>query len=660
VGLACRFPGARTATQFWDSLAEGRDLVEEIRRWPLQAFYDPDPKRLDCSYCKHGGLLSGIDEFDPLFFSLSPKQAELMDPRQRLFLQEAWSALEDAGYSPQALAGKRCGVFVGAEGSSDYFTDVRRESEAFGAEFFLGNSNSILAARIAYYLDLKGPSITIDTACSSSLVALHLACESIRRGESELALAGGVMLMTRPDAYILLSRMGMLSAQGKCRAFDAAADGFVPGEGVGVAMLKPLAQAQADGDTIYGVIKASGINQDGKSNGITAPSAASQAELEQSVYDRSAIDPATISYVEAHGTGTQLGDPVEFEALRSVFTRYTDRRQYCAVGSVKSNIGHTGAAAGIAGLIKVLLSMRHRLLPPSLHFEGSNEQIDFEASPFYLNTRLREWRGESGLPLRAAVSSFGHSGTNAHMVIEEAPAELHAIQPQEILCLIPLSAKTEASLRQRAVELQQWLEDDGGAHNLSDIAFTLQVGRGHFPWRLVFLVSQIPVLRERLNQWLQAGSAPHCWSGGAKAQRSGKFPSDSPAAAPIESMEPWAEAYSSGMEVNWEALWPSRRRRISLPTYPFSRERFWLPEASTSDASEAGIERVHEILPRVEPDFSSVEGIDRGNFAPEVILANSRGEVLEEETLLALFEGVQNGEIALAEAEQRVEAGGES
>jgi rhizoxin synthesis polyketide synthase RhiC len=656
VGVACRFPGARTAAQFWGCLAEGRDLVDEIRRWPLQAFYDPDPARHDRSYCKYGGLLSGIDEFDPLFFSLSPKQAELMDPRQRLFLQEAWSALEDAGYSPQTLTGKRCGVFVGCEGSSDYFTEIRRESEAFGAEYFLGNSNSILAARIAYYLDLKGPSITIDTACSSSLVALHLACESIRGGESDMALAGGVMIMTRPDAYIPLSRMGMLSPQGKCRAFDAGADGFVPAEGVGVTLLKPLAQAQADGDQIYGVIKATGINQDGKTNGITAPSAASQAELERRVYARFAIDPTTISYVEAHGTGTQLGDPVEFEALKSVYGRATDRRQFCALGSVKTNMGHAGAAAGVAGLVKVLLAMRHRLLPPSLHFERANEQIDFETSPFYLNTGLRAWTGEHGQPLRAAVSSFGHSGTNAHAVIEEAPAELSAPRQELPLCLIPLSAKSEASLRQRAVDLRQWIEGEGAAHSLSDIAFTLQVGRGHFPWRLVFLVSRTQGLLTGLERWLQTGSAPDCWSGGPQAQGSDRIQPVTPAKGDIDALRPWAEAYADGMELNWQALWPSRRQRISLPTYPFSRDRFWLPPSAVSDAPRS--EMLNEPVLRPERDPSRGGGFADGRFLPEVVLEKPGGEVPNDETLLSLFGRLERGEIELAEAEQCIEAGG--
>ncbi|MEJ2693979.1 MAG: SDR family NAD(P)-dependent oxidoreductase, partial [Candidatus Thiodiazotropha sp.] len=561
IGLGCRFPGARTVAQFWESLAEGRDLVEEIGRWPLQTFYDPDPQRPDRSYCKYGALLSGIDEFDPLFFSLSPRQAELMEPRQRLFLQEAWSALEDAGYSPQALAGRRCGVFAGCEGRSDYFTDFDRQSEAYGAEYFMGNSNSILAARIAYFLDLKGPAVTIDTACSSSLVALHLACESIRRGECEMALAGGVMLMTRPDSYVLLSRMGMLSPQGKCRAFDAGADGFVPGEGVGVTLLKPLARALADGDPIYGVIKASGINQDGKTAGITAPSAASQAELERYVYDRFAIDPATISYVEAHGTGTKLGDPIEFEALKSVFERYTDRRQFCAIGSVKGNLGHTGAAAGVAGLIKVLLSLRHRQLPPSLHFERANDQIEFETSPFYLNARLREWAGETGRPLRAALP----------------------------VCLIPLSAKDPDSLRRRATDLLQWLERDCNGHSLSDVAFTLQVGRGHFPCRLVFLLSRTTELRERLRQWLDRGSAPNCWHGDAKTSRCvciEPVVPELPGEISVESLSPWAEAYAGGLDLCWETLWSTRRRRISLPTYPFSRERFWLPGSCESQALE--------------------------------------------------------------------------
>ncbi|MEK1831002.1 polyketide synthase [Priestia megaterium] len=273
---------------------------------------------------------------------------------------------------------------------------------------------------MSYLLNLKGPSISINTACSSSLVALHLACESIHNRTSEMALAGGVSIMNTPDSYILTSQAGMLSADGRCRAFDQRANGFVPSEGVGIVMLKSLEAALEDGDHIYGVITGSGINQDGKTNGITAPSAPSQTALEQEVYDRYEINPETISYVETHGTGTKLGDPIEIDALTDGFRKYTTQTQYCAVGSVKTNIGHTLAAAGVAGLIKVLLCMKYQTLVPSIHYEKQNEHINFKDSPFYVNTETKPWKAEEGTPRTAAISSFGFSGTNAHVVIREA------------------------------------------------------------------------------------------------------------------------------------------------------------------------------------------------------------------------------------------------
>ncbi|MGV7003195.1 type I polyketide synthase, partial [Priestia megaterium] len=367
VGISGRFPDAKNVKEFWDNLKKGKDSVKEIDRWDMDAFYHPVPQTPGKSYSKWGGFLSDVGMFDPLFFNISPKEAEFMDPQQRLFLEEAWKAIEDAGYSNEELRGKKCGVFVGCL-SGDYQKDMEKNNILPETYSFVGNNEAILASRISYLLNLKGPSISINTACSSSLVALHLACESIHNRTSEMALAGGVSIMNTPDSYILTSQAGMLSADGRCRAFDQRANGFVPSEGVGVVMLKSLEAALEDGDHIYGVITGSGINQDGKTNGITAPSAPSQTALEQEVYDRYEINPETISYVETHGTGTKLGDPIEIDALTDGFRKYTTQIQYCAVGSVKTNIGHTLAAAGVAGLIKVLLCMKYQTLVPSIHY----------------------------------------------------------------------------------------------------------------------------------------------------------------------------------------------------------------------------------------------------------------------------------------------------
>ncbi|MEM6602397.1 MAG: beta-ketoacyl synthase N-terminal-like domain-containing protein, partial [Verrucomicrobiota bacterium] len=344
-------------------------------------------------------------------------------------------------------------------------------------------------ARLAYLLDLKGPSIAIDTACSSSLVATHLACQALESGEVDMAVSGGVSLYLTKEGYEQMCSAGMLSEAGKCKAFDASADGFVPGEGAGVLVLKRLEDAEESGDRIYGVIRGSGINQDGKTNGITAPSMRSQAALLRDIYDRYQIDPSRISYVEAHGTGTVLGDPIEVKALQQVYGGGTKKGHRCGLGSVKSNIGHTSAAAGVAGITKVLLQLEHRKLAPTLHYEKLNAHIDLEGSPFYINTELRDWKAEDNQPRRAAVSSFGFSGTNAHVVIEEyrdkSRIKKEALKLEGSF-IVPLSAKNEERLEEVVQNLANYLDDPTKTRhlNLSDLAYTLQMGREAMESRL--------------------------------------------------------------------------------------------------------------------------------------------------------------------------------
>ncbi len=351
IGMSGRFADADNLGEFWDNLSSGLDSVREIpaSRWQ---------SHVSSGSGNWGGFLKHVDQFDPLFFNISPKEAELMDPQQRLFLEESWKALEDAGYSPKKLSTKKRAVFVGCK-PGDYEKRIGEAEEGDVTHSFMGNAASILSARISYLLNLKGPSIAIETACSSSLVAIHMACESMALGHGEMALAGGVCVWTTPGFHTFAKKAGMLSPSGKCKTFDQGADGFVPGEGVGVILLKPLRAAVRDGDHIYGVLKATGLNQDGKTNGITAPNGLSQTALINEVYSRYNINPETISYIEAHGTGTPLGDPIEINALIDAFGAYTEKVNFCAVGSVKTNIGHTAAAAGVAGVIKVLLCMQH-------------------------------------------------------------------------------------------------------------------------------------------------------------------------------------------------------------------------------------------------------------------------------------------------------------
>src|SRR5260370_22565598 len=359
VGMSARFPDSRDLNEFCANLDAGKDLITEVpaNLWSLAEFYQTEPRAPGRSYSKWGGFLSDIDLFDRLFFGISPHEAELMEPDHRLFLMESWKALEDAGYGSSELNGKRCAVFAGCVGDNyiDILRAANRDKEAFS---FIGTSPAILSARIAYHLNLKGPSLTLDTACSSTGVAIHLACESLQLRTSDMALAGGVSIMNTPQLYIWLSQTGMLSPEGKCKTFGDEADGFVPGEAVVVLVLKRLTDATRDGDHVYGIIRGSGVNQDGKTNGITAPSGPSQTALETEVYHRYSIDPGTISYVECHGTGTKLGDPIEVEALTKAFRQFTDKTGFCRIGSAKTNIGHTLLASAGAGVVKVLLALQ--------------------------------------------------------------------------------------------------------------------------------------------------------------------------------------------------------------------------------------------------------------------------------------------------------------
>ena len=440
IGMAGQFPGANDVDEFWQNIAAGKNSITEINplRWDIEQFYQSGAAAAGKTNSKWLGQLQEIDLFDPLFFNISPREAKNMDPQQRLFLQESWHTIENAGYQPHSLSGVKCGVFVGCAGG-DYHQ--RSEQHRLSAQGFTGAAASILAARISYHLNLTGPCISIDTACSSSLVAIANACDSLNAGDSDLALAGGVNVLTRPSMHIMCSQTGMLSTDGKCYSFDHRANGFVPGEGVGVIMLKRLSDAQDDNDNILGLIEGWGINQDGKTNGITAPNPESQAALQQAVYDKYQIDPAQIQLVETHGTGTKLGDPIEIDGLKTSFGQYTNNTGYCALGSVKSNIGHGLTAAGISGVIKLLQAIKHQQLPPTIHFEKLNEHIGLSDSPFYINDQLQPWTVDDNQQRRAAISSFGFSGTNAHMVIAQYQAPEQSKPPRLSLPAYPFAKK---------------------------------------------------------------------------------------------------------------------------------------------------------------------------------------------------------------------------
>jgi acyl transferase domain-containing protein/acyl carrier protein/SAM-dependent methyltransferase len=593
IGMACRFPEANHPEEFWQNLAAGKNSSREVSRWDLETFYDPDPQAPGRSYSKWGCLLSEIDGFDSSFFNISPKEAELMDPQQRLFLEEAWKAMEDAGYSDRDLDGEKCGVFVGFNGA-DYDRVIDESGLAPDAYYMMGNFEAVLAARISYFLNLRGPAIAVNTACSASLAALHLAWESIRAQTCKIAIAGGVMALSKPLLFILTSKTGMLAPDGLCKTFDNRADGFVPGEGAAALVLKPLAAARRDGDHIYGVITGSGMNQDGKTSGIAAPSAASQTELECEIYDRFHIDPSTITYVEAHGTGTKLGDPIEVDALTDAFRKYTSKKQFCAIGSVKTNIGHTMAAAGAAGLIKVLLSMKYKKIPPTINFQTANEFINFEDSPFYVSTHLHDWKTENGTPRRAAVSSFGVSGTNVHMVVREAPLSVEQPSKTPPYYLIPISARTETAFKRKIEDMVQWLEEQGKTHRLTDISYTLLKGRSHFSYRAAWIAEDVEKLSRAMTQVLQGEKVKDYLTGVIKEGRFKPEPSLQQLGRQVTRELHWqghepakeeyrqkllvlADLYTKGYELEWEEVYRGECcQRLSLPTYPFEKLRYWV------------------------------------------------------------------------------------
>lgn len=489
VGMACRFPDAATPEEFWKNLANGHESIRDHDRASLRAAGVDDAEMAAPGYVSAGVPLDGFDRFDAGFFGLSPGEAKVMDPQHRLFLECAWSALEDAGHTPDS-ADRNIGVFAGS-GMHWYLLRNLMSNPAMIQELgefqirHTANDKDFLATRVSYHLDLRGPSINVQTACSTSLVAVHLACQSLLSGESDLALAGGSTVEVPHNVGYMYREEEVRSPDGRCRPMDAAANGTVFGSGSGVVVLRRLGDALADGDFIHAVILGSAINNDGGAKaGYLAPSVDGQAQAIAEAIAIAGVDPGTIGYVEAHGTGTRIGDPIEIAALTQGFGP-TARRQYCALGSVKSNIGHLDTAAGIAGLIKIALALRHRKLPASLHFHSANPEIDFPGSPFYVNAALSDWPS-LGAPLRAGISALGVGGTNAHVVLEEAPRDIGATQakagPGPTACILPLSARTPAALSEAITNLVDHL----AAHpelSLPDVAWTLREGRVPFAFR---------------------------------------------------------------------------------------------------------------------------------------------------------------------------------
>ncbi|NER82514.1 MAG: type I polyketide synthase, partial [Leptolyngbya sp. SIO1D8] len=496
--MAGRFPGANTIDHFWQNLCDGVESISFFTDEELFAS-QVDPSLLRCqNYIKAGSLLDDIELFDAQFFGFSAREAEVMDPQHRLFLECAWEALESAGYAHESDGGLT-GVYAGGSLSSYLLNNLSSNHHLFKSlakeVVLIGNDKDYIPTRVSYKLNLNGPSFNVSTACSTSLVAVHLACRGLLSYECDLALSGGISIQVPQKAGYLYQEGGITSPDGHCRAFDADAQGTVFGNGVGIVVLKRVEDALADGDYIHAVIKGSAINNDGSSKvGYTAPSVDGQAAVIAESQAIARFDPETITYIETHGTGTALGDPIEIRALEKVFRASTQKKNFCGVGSAKPNIGHLNSAAGVTGLIKTVLSLKHQLIPPSLHFETPNPEIDFANSPFYVNTKLSPWE-TNGTPRRAGVSSFGIGGTNAHVVLEEAPA-IEASGPSRPCQLLLLSAKTRSALETATTNLSQSLQ---GELNLADVAYTLSQGRRAFPHRRMLVCQDIEQAQSALN-----------------------------------------------------------------------------------------------------------------------------------------------------------------
>ncbi|MCB0210643.1 MAG: SDR family NAD(P)-dependent oxidoreductase, partial [Anaerolineae bacterium] len=597
IGLNGRYPMADNLAEFWENLKQGRDCITGVppERWDHDHYYDQDKTKPGRSYSKWGGFMAGVDRFDPLFFNISPRDAERMDPQERLFLETAWATLEDAGYTRETLfrqLGRRVGVFVGV---------MWGEYQLYGqADVQTTSSYASIANRVSYYFDWQGPSLAVDTMCSSSLTSIHLACESIKRGECAVALAGGVNISIHPNKYLQLSQGQFASSDGRCRSFGEGGDGYVPGEGVGAVLLKPLAQAEVDGDQIYGVIKASCLNHGGRTHGYSVPNPTAQANLIGETLQKSGVSARTISYVEAHGTGTALGDPIEIRGLSQAFGSEHNAGPTCAIGSVKSNIGHLEAAAGIAGLTKVLLQMKHLQLAPSLHAETLNPHIDFAATPFKVQRDLTAWKRpvvevdgtQREHPRRAGISSFGAGGANAHLVVEEYVDQGVGVRDQGSgggPYLIVLSARNEERLRAYATRMLDFVEDSLDI-SLADMAYTLQVGREAMPARLALVVTDVEDLVERLRRYgRQITPIENLYQGNIRTStlEATRLVEGEVGTAFMKmvidnrDLPKLAQLWASGVDIAWSMLYPGQTpRRISLPTYPFARERYWIPDTA--------------------------------------------------------------------------------
>ena len=519
-GVGCRFPGGvNDPDTYWQLLHNGVDAICEIpkQRWDVDAYYDKDVHAPGKICTRWAGLMDRIDQFDAPFFGIAPREALTMDPQQRILLETAWEALERAGIRADQLEGSQTGVFIGISGSDYYHLQLSGGDSNIDGYFASGNAHSVASGRLSYILGLRGPCLSVDTACSSSLVAVHLAVQSLRNHECHIALVGGVNMIMSPEITIALSKAEMMAFDGRCKAFDARADGFVRGEGCGVLVLKRLTDAVQNKDHVLALIRGSAINQDGKSNGLTAPNGPAQEAVIQQALENGNVRAEEIGYIEAHGTGTSLGDPIEARALGAVLGQNRSRKNPLWVGSVKTNIGHLESAAGIAGLIKIILALQNEEIPPHLHFDTPNPHIDWEHLPIRIPTQAVKWPA-GDKPRMAGVSSFGFSGTNAHVVLEEAPVvRVESAPVDRPLHMLTLSARSTDALSAQARQYSDFLASASGA--LADIFFSANTGRTHFKHRLAVLADSTEQARRNLQAYAKGSPSGQVRWGQSRQQR---------------------------------------------------------------------------------------------------------------------------------------------
>jgi acyl transferase domain-containing protein len=567
IGIGCRFPKSLTPEAFWDLLDRAQDAITEVppERWDAHELYSPIPRTPGKMITRWGGFLENVDAFDTSFFRIQPSEAARMDPQHRLVLEVAWEALESAGVDPSRLVYSQTGVFIGVS-HSDYDRILQSNRAQINGHNGTGSYHCFAANRLSYFLKVRGPSMAIDSACSSSLVATHLACQSLQCGECDLALAGGVNLNLTPEEFIALSFLGVLSPDSRSRTFDSDANGYVRGEGCGILVLKRLQDAVRCGDAIHAVIRGSAVNHNGMSNGITAPNGIAQEEVLRRALQVAGVQPGDVSYVEVMGTATSMGDRIEVGALKSVYLDNRPAGRTCWLGSVKPNIGHLEAASGTASLIKAILALQHREIPPNVHCDNVNTQLGLQGTPFEIPMVSQPWLSNSDRRL-AGVSSFGFGGTNAHVILEEAPHPSFEPRAHPLYLLI-LSAQTKAALRDLVSRYLAFLRTPP-AKPLADVCFSANTGRSHFAVRMAVVTATPEQLCEQLESSLSTTATPGVFAGEVE-RRSPKAPLDFDPGA----LEQMASAYVQGVAIDWSSY--SRAcpgRRIQLPTYPFQRQR---------------------------------------------------------------------------------------